>query len=251
MSVEPKAKFPNQHDEGEYVLSLGYFLRVVWKRLWVIALVAFLVTVVVVGVSLLLTPRYEASVEILVGQQQGLVEDPNNAIAFQQITATLTEAVSSRPVAEEVIQSQDLEVTPEDFLEKRLTAEQISDTQFIQVGYTDTDPQRAQKVANAVGEVFSERISEVAQDDSAVSATVWATAVVPDEPVSPNPLRNGGLAFAFSLLLGLGLAFLLEYLDDSWDSPEEMERVSGVPTFGVIPRFEAPDSAASQRKKGD
>jgi capsular polysaccharide biosynthesis protein len=38
-------------------------------------------------------------------------------------------------------------------------------------------------------------------------------------------------------LLGVGLAFLLEYVDDSWTSPDEVEEVSGVPTFGVIPAF--------------
>jgi capsular polysaccharide biosynthesis protein len=38
-------------------------------------------------------------------------------------------------------------------------------------------------------------------------------------------------------LLGVGLAFLLEYLDDRWNSPEETERVSGVPTLGAIPKF--------------
>jgi capsular polysaccharide biosynthesis protein len=36
-------------------------------------------------------------------------------------------------------------------------------------------------------------------------------------------------------VLGTGLVFLLEFMDDSWRSPEEAEQVSGVPTFGVIP----------------
>ena len=40
-------------------------------------------------------------------------------------------------------------------------------------------------------------------------------------------------------VFGMRLAFLLEYVDDSWRSPEEAEQVSGVPTFGVIPEFEA------------
>jgi len=65
--------------------------------------------------------------------------------------------------------------------------------------------------------------------------------------VSPDPLLNGLVALALGLLLGLGLAFLLEYLDDSWESPEEVERVSGVPTFGVIPGFQV---KTSEKKKG-
>jgi capsular polysaccharide biosynthesis protein len=62
---------------------------------------------------------------------------------------------------------------------------------------------------------------------------------VPDEPVSPNPVRNGILALALGLMLGVGLAFLLEYLDDSWRSPEEVEHITGVPTFGTIPEYKA------------
>jgi capsular polysaccharide biosynthesis protein len=109
---------------------------------------------------------------------------------------------------------------------------------FIEVSYRDTDPQRAQQIVNTVGEVFSDQVSNVSPSASAITATVWEPAVLPETPVSPNVLRNVVLALVLGLLLGVGLAFLLERFDDSWDSPEEVERVSGVPTFGAIPRFE-------------
>jgi capsular polysaccharide biosynthesis protein len=67
---------------------------------------------------------------------------------------------------------------------------------------------------------------------------VWEYATVPGAPESPDPLRNGLVALALGLLLGMGLAFLLEYLDDSWRSPEEVEQASGIPMFGVIPKFD-------------
>lgn len=42
------------------------------------------------------------------------------------------------------------------------------------------------------------------------------------------------------LMLGVGLAFLLEYLYlNGLRSPERVEQVSGVPTFGTIPDFKA------------
>ena len=86
--------------------------------------------------------------------------------------------------------------------------------------------------------MFSERSTEVSRSANAITATVWETAVLPEHPVKPNPLRNAAVALVLGTFLGLGLAFLLEYLDDSWNSPEEVERVSGIPTFGVIPEFE-------------
>ncbi len=61
---------------------------------------------------------------------------------------------------------------------------------------------------------------------------------VPAQPVSPRPARNAALAFFASLLLGLGLAFLVDYLDDTIDTREEAERLAEAPILGEIPREE-------------
>jgi capsular polysaccharide biosynthesis protein len=63
-------------------------------------------------------------------------------------------------------------------------------------------------------------------------------------------MRDGFLALVLGGMLGAGLAFLLEYLDDRWRSPEEAEQVSGVPTLGQIPRFEVSEGKR-RAKKGD
>jgi capsular exopolysaccharide synthesis family protein len=227
---------------GEYVLSLGSLLRVIRRRLWLILLVAAVLSGTGVGFSLTLTPMYEASITLLVGQERGITETPNDVIGLQQLTQTMVGGVSSRPVAETVIRQQDLRMTTEEFLDEHLSVEQEPNTQWIQVAYRDASPERAARVANAVGDVFSKQVSEVSPSASAITATVWERAVVPDERVAPNPVRNGLLALVLGLVLGVGLAFLLEYLDDSWNSPEEMEQISGVPTFGSIPAFKDPRS---------
>jgi capsular exopolysaccharide synthesis family protein len=222
---------------GEYIVSLRGLLRVIRQRLWIILVVAVVLVGAVVGFSLVQTPTYEASIKILVGQESGITQDPNYAPGLQQLTLTMVEAMKSRPVAEAVIQQENLRVTPGEFL-GNLSVEQVPSTQFIKVVYTDTDPQRAQRAANTLGEVFSRNISEVNQEANAVTATIWEPAVVPDEPASPNLLRNGLLALVLGLVTGVGLAFLAEYLDDSWRSPEEVEQISGVHTYGVIPTIE-------------
>lgn len=85
---------------------------------------------------------------------------------------------------------------------------------------------------------------------NAITATVWERAIVPEEPVSPNPLRDGLLALMLGLMLGTGAAFLLEYLDDSWRSPEEAEQVSGVPTFGMVPAFKVKAPKDKKKSRG-
>jgi capsular exopolysaccharide synthesis family protein len=222
---------------GEYTLSLRDSLRVIRRRVWVISIVAAVLAGGAMGLSLAQTPMYEASIKILVGQERGITETPSDVMGLQQLTQTMTEGVSSRPVATAVINQEDLHTTQEEFLNERLSVEQVNATQYIQVDYRDSSPERARRVANAVGDVFSKEISEVSTSANAITATVWERAVTPDEPITPNPVRNSLLALALGLLLGVGLAFLLEYLDDSWRSPEEMEQISGAPIFGIIPEL--------------
>jgi capsular exopolysaccharide synthesis family protein len=246
MGTEPGPGASGGAAEDQYIVSLRDLFRIIRRRLWVVSLVATVLTGAVVGLSMAQTPVYEASTKILVGQERGVTIDPNYAMGLQQLTQTMVGAVNSRPVAKAVIRQENLQMTTEEFL-GHVSAEQEPNTQWIQVSYSDVSPERAQRLANAVGDVFSKRISEASPNANgiAITVTVWERAVVPDAPVSPNPVRNGLLALAVGLIIGVGLAFLLEYLDDSWDSPEEMEQVSGAPTFGIIPEMKA-----SQSQKG-
>jgi capsular polysaccharide biosynthesis protein len=239
MRAEPPPKTPVEAAEEEDVLSLGELLRILWRRLWVIALVSIVLTAAAVGYSLGQTPIYEASIKILVGQEQR-ADTPSqlgsDVMGLQQLTQTVADLIATRPVAEAAIERLGLQMSPEDFLEN-LSVQQVANTQTIEVSYKDSDPERAQRIANTVGEVFSDQVSEVSPSANAITATLWERAAVPDEPVSPKPVRNGLLALLLGLMLGAGLAFLLEYLDDTWRSPEELEQVSGRPNFGAIPEF--------------
>lgn len=241
MNIETRPGTTVEAPEDEYVISLGELLQVMWKRLWVILLAAVVLTGAAVGYSLGQTSIYEASITILVGQEQtdGPVSQLGSDVqGLQQITQTVADLVDTRPVAEAVIEELDLQISSETFLEN-LGVEPVVDTQTIQVVYRDPDPQRARLIVNTVGEVFSDQVSEVSPSANSITATVWEEAVAPDEPVEPNPLRNGLLALFMGLMLGVGLAFLLEYLDDSWRSPDEVQQVSGVPTYGIVPEFKA------------
>lgn len=252
MSIDSGPRMSLETFEEEYAISVKELLQVIRRWIWAVALVMCILTASAVGLSLLQTPEYGASIKILVGQKQG-DEAPVNlgsdVEGLQQLTLTVAEVIPTRPVAEGVIKQLDLRTTPEELLED-VSVEQVTDTQVVEVSYRDTDPERAQMVANTIGDVFSEQVAEVSPSTNAVTATVWERAALPNSPVSPNPARNGILALVLGGMLGLGLAFLLEHLDDRWRSPEEVEQISGVPTFGMIRAFEVPKTK-TEAKKGE
>lgn len=61
---------------------------------------------------------------------------------------------------------------------------------------------------------------------------------LPLRPDSPRKVRNLLLAIFLGLFGGLGLALVMEYLDNTVKSAEDVERYSGLPTLGVVPVFD-------------
>jgi len=68
---------------------------------------------------------------------------------------------------------------------------------------------------------------------------------VPVRPSSPNKKRNLILALLLGLGGGVGLAFLFDFLDNSVKTSEDVERYSGLPTLGVVPKFSLEGAAKS------
>ena len=62
-----------------------------------------------------------------------------------------------------------------------------------------------------------------------------ADAQTPTEPVGPQRTRNILIAFLISFAAGIGLAFLMDYLDDSIRTSDDVGRHLGLPTLALIP----------------
>lgn len=60
------------------------------------------------------------------------------------------------------------------------------------------------------------------------------SAVVPEKPIRPKPVTNTGLSAIVGLLLAGGIAFLIEYVDDTIRTPEDIERILKLPVIGYI-----------------
>jgi capsular polysaccharide biosynthesis protein len=120
-------------------------------------------------------------------------------------TQTMIHTIDSRPVADKAIQRLGLQMKPTELLDN-LTVEQLENTQrFIVLSYQDADPVEATRIANTVGEVSSELISERSTAGIQLTANVWEEAIVPESPVSPHPLSNGLL----TLVVGWALTGLV------------------------------------------
>jgi succinoglycan biosynthesis transport protein ExoP len=71
----------------------------------------------------------------------------------------------------------------------------------------------------------------------------------PGSPAEPNIPRNLGFAFVLGLTSGIGLAFLLEGIDNTVRTPEQAQAISGLPSLGMIP-MGSKNSAETGSKRG-
>jgi capsular exopolysaccharide synthesis family protein len=222
------------------VLNIQDFLRLLRAR-WIIVCVTVAIgAAAAVAVTLVTTPQYEASTRLFVSTTSSTsVSDIYQGNRFsQERVASYTEILMGETLAQRTIAKMGLDMRPKE-LQGRITASAKIDTVLIDVAVRDASPIRARDIADALSDEFVVMVSELEtrQDASTpdARAIVEQRASIPEEPVSPKPLLNLAIGLAAGVLLGVGLAFLRDRLDNTVKDRETLEEITGVGDFGSIP----------------
>ncbi|MCM2358016.1 MAG: polysaccharide biosynthesis tyrosine autokinase [Geobacteraceae bacterium] len=77
--------------------------------------------------------------------------------------------------------------------------------------------------------------ARIAKASTISNINVIDPAITPGAPIKPNKKKNLLLGFLVGAMLGVGLAFFQEYLDDTIKDAEEAKRAIGLPLLAVIP----------------
>ena len=211
-------------------MELIRYWRVIRRWAWLIILCPLVAALAAGLISLQLPKIYEAQVSILVRPSQPLPGDPAAAaLTTDQILRTYARLITERPLLEKVISERGLKTDPVS-LAKQIRATPEPNTAILDIAVRDTDPARARDTANTLVDDLIVQVNEMAPTASSANLRVVAPAIQPEQPVSPRPLLNIALGILAGLAVGLGLAFLLDYLDQSVRSDEILrERVGLVP----------------------
>lgn len=221
-------------------MSIQDFMRILRSR-WLIVCVTVVVSVLgAMAVNLLTPPLYEASTRLFVSTNAGgSVETAytGNRLTQERI-ASYTELVTGETLAQRTIAKLGLAMSP-DLLRENIKATSKVDSVLISVRVRDKSPNRARDIADALSNEFVVMVGELETPADGtppdVRVVVEQHASIPDAPISPQTRRNLLVGLAFGLLLGVGLAFLRDRLDNTIKERDALEAITGVGLVGSIP----------------
>lgn len=125
------------------------------------------------------------------------------------------------------------EVTLETELEKVQMQVKELDQKMIELEFITSEAEKNKKLFT----VLDERMSQVdlAQFMQSNNVRFVDRAVVNNIPVRPSLSLNLMMAIVLGGIGGIGLAFLIEFLDNTVKSKEDLESMIGMPLLGVVP----------------
>lgn len=131
-------------------MELKHYLRIVWKWLWLMVLSAGIAVAVNYYYVSQQPPVYQASAKLLVGQSiQNANPNAQDLFTSQQLALTYIQIARTLPVLQATIDSLGVQMSPEQ-LSGMFSASIVQGTQIIELQVVDTDPARAQALANAL-----------------------------------------------------------------------------------------------------
>ena len=218
----------------EQVISISEIIDAVKKRWKIIALCTLIATLVSGIFSyFIISPTYEASTKVFIGKEESSVENYNynDITMYQKLLKTYSELIKTKDLINRSITNSEYELDVEDVL-NNVSVTTVADTQMIQIAYKSTSPNIAKNMLENITNEFITTAQELVPNGN---VRVLETVELPEEPVAPNKKMNIAIAFILGMMVGLGIVFLLEYLDNTYKNKEQLEKDLDIPVLGIIP----------------
>ncbi|MED4230143.1 YveK family protein [Priestia megaterium] len=245
----------------EETLSFGDLVKLLRKRLWLITFTTLIAATISGIISFfVLTPVYEAKTQILVNQaktEQQFYSTQEVQTNIQLIN-TYNDIIKSPAILEKVKKELKLDISAQE-LSNQIQVVTSENSQVAQIVVQDTSAKRAAQIANTTASVFQKQVPKLMNVDN-VKVLSKATVGESASPVKPQPLLNIAIAIVVGLMVGIGLSFLLEYLDNTLKTEQDIENILGLPVIGVVTNIKdvpkpsnvsRPDVAARVPQRGE
>lgn len=181
------------------------------------------------------TPRYAAEVTLFVaarGMNGDAIEAYQGSLLSQQKVKSYTRLVTSDRIRRDV-ERRGTVIDP-----ATVDASVQPGTVLLTITVTDSSPERARDIADAVAEAFATLVAKLETPaeggQPSVTATLVEPAQTPISPVSPRPVNNLLLGALAGLALGFATALARNALDTTVKSTEMIQNLVDAPLLGSV-----------------
>lgn len=210
-------------------IDLRQLLKLLWdKKVTILIIVLIAVIAGWVYTSFMVKPVYTSSIRLILAQKN--TTDASTGVITQtdvtlndKLIDTYKEIAVSNSVIRTVINNLDLKNVDEDVLKKEINVTAVTGTQILKISVTDKDADRATKIANEMGKVFSERIKDIYKIEN---VSVLDEAETPEGPSNVNHKRDMLIFLAVGIVLAIAIVLLANMLDNSIKSSADIETLN-------------------------
>ncbi len=184
------------------------------------------------------TPQYQSNSQLFISTNASSSSEAYQGNLFSsQRLSSYADLATGTELATRVVSTSGTSLSPSE-LAAKVTAQASPETVLLNVSVTDPDPVVAQQLTQIYGEELVALIAELetppGQNKPVLKGSIVDAASLPTGPISPNPVRNMGLALVLGLLLGVGLAVVRELLDTSTKSADDLTTALRAPILGTV-----------------
>jgi len=235
-------------------IDLREYVRIVRRRLWLILLMVLGCTTGAAYISYATyVPLYSAQTKVYVNNADALDPFSRGAMTIGQMSAnnsvieTYKEIIRTPIIMDKVVERYpQLDVSTEELI-RSVSVHALNNTSVMIISVTSLSHERAVMMVNAITDVFVTELPKISPGHSAVLLTEAKFAANPS-PV--NEKRNTYIVLAFlgSLILAVGIAILLDVLDDRIKDEADVVRVLGISTLASVPKTRLRSGRPRSRK---
>jgi capsular polysaccharide biosynthesis protein len=219
---------------NEEIIKIEDIVDILMKRWKMILSITLLATLTAAIISFfVIAPKYEASTKVFIGKENTKDQNYNNSDIqmYQQLLKTYAGVITTNDLVEKAINKAGLNITSEKVLEG-LTVTPSANTQILEIKYISTDRVLSRDLVDAVTTQFIETSTNLIPNGN---VKIIESVKLPENAASPNKKMNIAIAFLLGLMISVGLAFLLDFMDNTFKTKEQLEQILGVPVIGAIP----------------
>ncbi len=224
-------------------MPVSEYLRVLWRRGWVVVLIAAIGAIGAFGFSRLQTPVYRSTITLSAIPAR---PDYGQGMASKDLLRNYALQIMTTKLVQQVIDKLQLDISPETFKSRVNTSADEADL-LINIEVKDPVQNNAPKIAQALADAFvlkHEQDNQVIDQQNRILVDIH-DGPTPVELFSPKTKVNVLAGGILGAVVGLFTIFLLEYIESAnLRSADEVEKILGVTVLGLIPSFAAHETVA-------